>query len=96
LGVGQYNASNLKVQPAYGLWARHVMDLTVKNCSFNYEQPDGRYAIYLDDVINAAITACKMERPAGNEEVIKLKNSTSVHIDNVSYLEPGNNSALAK
>jgi polygalacturonase len=96
LGVGQYNASNLKVQPAYGLWARHVMDLTVKGCSFNYEQRDGRYAIYLDDVINAAITACKMERPAGNEEVIKLKNSTKVHIENVSYLEPGRNSAPAK
>ncbi|HEX6429879.1 MAG TPA: endopygalactorunase, partial [Niastella sp.] len=96
LGVGQYNAANLKVQPAYGLWARHVMDLTVKGCSFNYEQPDGRYAVYLDDVINAAITACKMERPAGNEEVIKLKNSTKVRIENVSYPEPGRNSAPAK
>lgn len=53
LGVGQYNASNLKVQPSYGLWARHVKDLTVKNSSFRYEKPDGRHAIFLDDVINA-------------------------------------------
>lgn len=96
LGVGQYNASNLKVQPSYGLWARHVMGLTVTGCSFNYEQPDGRYAIYLDDVINAEITACKMERPAGNEEVIKLKNASRVRIDNVSYIERGSNIPPAK
>ena len=30
LGVGQYNVSNLKVQPSYGIWARHIMGLTVK------------------------------------------------------------------
>jgi polygalacturonase len=50
LGVGQYNASNLGVQPSYGLWARHVSGLSIKGCTFNYEKPDGRYAIYLDDV----------------------------------------------
>jgi polygalacturonase len=87
LGVGQYNASNLKVQPSYGLWARHVMDLTVKNCSFNYEQPDGRYAVFLDDVIGARFSAVKMVRPAGNEEVIKCKNSPNVRIDNIMYLK---------
>lgn len=53
LGVGQYNASNLKVQPSYGLWARHVKDISLNNCSFRYERPDGRHAIFLDDVINA-------------------------------------------
>jgi hypothetical protein len=40
LGVGQYNASNLKLQPSYGLWARHVQGLTVTNSSFNYEKTD--------------------------------------------------------
>jgi hypothetical protein len=72
------------------------MDLTVKGCSFNYEQPDGRYAVYLDDVLHAEITGCKMERPAGNEEVIKLKNSTKIHIDNISYPGPDRNIAPAK
>ena len=59
LGVGQYNASNLKTQPSYGLWARHVDGLTVTNCSFNYEKPDGRYPVFLDDVLNEKITGVK-------------------------------------
>lgn len=59
LGVGQYNVSNLKVQPAYGLWVRHVKGLTVKNCRFAFEKPDGRYAIYLDDVSGATISNIK-------------------------------------
>lgn len=86
LGVGQYNASNLKVQPSYGLWARHVMDLTVKNCSFNYEKNDGRYALFLDDVIGAQISEIKTMRSAGNAEIIKLKNAPGIQIKNVEYL----------
>src|SRR5688572_19378964 len=87
LGVGQYNASNLKVQPSYGLWARHVMGLTVKGCSFNYENRDSRYALFLDDVIGAQISGVKMVRPADNNSVIKLKNSSNIQIDNVLYYQ---------
>lgn len=71
LGVGQYNASNLKVQPSYGLWARHVKGLTVTKSSFNTEKPDGRYAIFLDDVKGAKIAEVK-------STLIKLKNSTDI------------------
>lgn len=59
LGVGQYNVSNLGVQPSYGIWARLVQKLTVRNCSFGCEQPDGCYAVYLDDVIEAIIPGLK-------------------------------------
>ncbi|HEY1200697.1 MAG TPA: endopygalactorunase, partial [Niastella sp.] len=88
LGVGQYNASNLKVQPAYGLWARHVMDLTVKNSSFNYEKTDGRYALFLDDVIGAQLLEVKTVKPGDNRDVIKLRNSPQVHLNNISYHLP--------
>lgn len=81
LGVGQYNASNLKVQPSYGLWARHVMGLTINQSSFNYETSDSRYALFLDDVIGAQIAAVKMVRPTGNNTVIKCKNATDVNIE---------------
>lgn len=81
LGVGQYNVSNLKVQPSYGLWARHVKSLSVKDCSFNYEQPDGRYAIYLDDVLGAKVNAVKMMPGKENETVIKLNGSKDVTVD---------------
>ncbi len=85
LGVGQYNASNLKVQPSYGLWARHVAGLTVKGCTFNYEKTDSRYTIFLDDVTSAQIADIKMVRASDNDAVIKLKNSTGVTIENSIY-----------
>jgi polygalacturonase len=94
LGVGQYNASNLKVQPSYGLWARHVMGLTIKESSFNYEKRDSRYALFLDDVIGANISTVKMVRATDNNSVIKFKNASAVKIDNVFYYEDQWNNAL--
>jgi polygalacturonase len=87
LGVGQYNVSNLKVQPAYGLWARHAMNLTVTNCSFNYEQRDSRYALFLDDVIGARISAVKMVRAQDNDHVITVNNSPQVIITDSIYYD---------
>ncbi|WP_316820471.1 glycosyl hydrolase family 28-related protein [Pedobacter gandavensis] len=85
LGVGQYNVSNLKVQPSYGLWARHVMGLTVKKSSFNYEKRDNRYVMFLDDVIGAALSELKMVKPMDNPRVIGLKNASQVKIDKIFY-----------
>lgn len=87
LGVGQYNASNLKTQPAYGLWVRHAADLTVNNCGFNTELADGRYAIFLDDVKGAKITGNKMVKAANNPAVIRLKNASAVSIDQNTYFD---------
>jgi polygalacturonase len=85
LGVGQYNASNLKVQPSYGIWARHVSGLTIQSCSFNYEKRDSRYTFFLDDVKGAKISSVKTVCANDNEKVIKLKNSTNVSADNITY-----------
>lgn len=87
LGVGQYNASNLKVQPSYGIWARHVKDLTVKDCSFNYEKRDSRFAIFLDDVVGAKISAVKMVRANDNNTVIRLKNSSEIKTENIVFYQ---------
>jgi hypothetical protein len=87
LGVGQYNASNLKLQPSYGLWARHVQGLMVTNCSFNYETPDNRYAIFLDDVIGARINSIKMMKAKEMAAAIKWKNSSNVSLENVVYYQ---------
>jgi polygalacturonase len=87
LGVGQYNASNLRVQPSYGLWARHVKGLTVNKSSFNYEKKDLRHVIFLDDVIGATISSVKMVKPGDNIPVVKLKSSSAVSIDNSTVYE---------
>jgi len=85
LGVGQYNVANLKIQPSYGLWARHVKGLTIQDCSFNYEKRDSRYALLLNDVVGAKISSVKMVRASDNVSVIKLKNSSEVSIKNTVY-----------
>jgi polygalacturonase len=81
LGVGQYNASNLKLQPSYGLWARHVKGLTVKQCSFSYEKIDGRYAIFLDDVIGGNITHNRVTLSDLNMTMVKFKDSPGVTVN---------------
>jgi polygalacturonase len=85
LGVGQYNASNLKLQPSYGLWARHVAGLSVTNSTFNYEKPDNRYVIFLDDVIEAKINGIKVMKSKENSSGIKLRNSSNIKIENAVY-----------
>jgi polygalacturonase len=85
LGVGQYNVSNLKTHPSYGLWARHVMGLTVQKSSFNYEKRDSRYVVYLDDVIGAQLSDLKMVKPTDNPTLIGLKNASQLKIDNIVY-----------
>jgi polygalacturonase len=92
LGVGQYNVSNLKVQPAYGLWARHAMNLTVSNCTFNYEARDGRYALFLDDVIGARVSSVKMVRARSTDGVIAARDSSDVIIEgSIDYEDSWNN-----
>lgn len=87
LGVGQYNVSNLKTQPSYGLWARHVSGLAIKECSFNYERRDSRYAIFLDDVKGAGVSGSKMVKAGDNKKVIGLKNSSGISISNTTYFD---------
>jgi len=85
LGVGQYNVANLKIQPSYGLWARHVKGLTIKDCSFNYEKRDSRYPLFLNDVLGAKISSVKMVLASDNPSAIKLKNSSGVSVEKVIY-----------
>jgi len=85
LGVGQYNVSNLKVQPSYGIWARHVKNLTVKNSTFNYEKRDSRYAIFLDDVVGANLSSLKIVRASDNNTIIKLKDASALSTENIIY-----------
>ncbi|HEY8995318.1 MAG TPA: hypothetical protein VIM71_11690, partial [Lacunisphaera sp.] len=85
LGVGQYNASNLGVLPAYGLYARHVEGLKLINCSFNYERRDSTPALLLDDVIDAEFADVKLVRAQDQEVLIRLKDSREVSAEKVVY-----------
>jgi len=85
MGVGQYNVGDLKVQPSYGLWARHVEGITVKNSTFNYEKRDSRYALFFDDVTGANISAVKVVAPQDNHALMGLKNASGINVTNVTW-----------
>lgn len=87
LGVGQYNVANLKVQPSYGIWARHVNGLTIKNSSFNYEKRDSRYALFFDDVQGADLSSLRMVQAKDNDVVLKLRNSSDINVKKLSYFK---------
>ena len=87
LGVGQYNAANLGVLPAYGMYARHVEGLTVTKCSFNYETRDSRPAILLEDVVGARISDVKLVRAADQPTLVKLRGSRDVAMERAVYFE---------
>jgi len=85
LGVGQYNAADLKIQPSYGLWARHVKNISVNNCTFNYEKRDSRYVLFFDDVIGAGISHIKAVQAQDNAIVIGTKKAQNIQVSNSVY-----------
>jgi polygalacturonase len=85
LGVGQYNVSNLKVQPSYGLWARHVNGISISNCSFNFETTDNRYALFFDDVLDGKVSKIKLVKAQANPAVVKLKDCAAFTLEKMVY-----------
>lgn len=81
IGVGRYNVGDLKVQPAYGFWARHVKDFVLDNCRIETEKEDGRYAVVLDDVMGAGIKNLQVNGVNINKEKeLKMIRSSDVVI----------------
>ena len=50
LAIRQWNLRNLGIQPAYGLWVRHVKGFRMKDCTFTADLPDSRIPFLTDDV----------------------------------------------
>jgi hypothetical protein len=60
--------------PAYGLWARHVKGLKLKNISFHLKTNDLRPAFICEDGKDIEITDCKIPETKGAESIIRLVN----------------------
>ena len=80
IGVGRYNVGDLKIQPAFGFWARHVKGFILNNCKINAESKDGRYAVVLDDVIGAEINNLQVTKGITDKENVKAIRSQNVVI----------------
>lgn len=79
IGVGRYNVSDLKIQPAFGLWFRHVEGLEIDGCRLRAEQPDGRPAVVLDDVHDAVVRGLRVaEGSSDRPGVVSLRSERIV------------------
>ncbi|MFR8836211.1 glycosyl hydrolase family 28-related protein [Bacteroides nordii] len=78
IGVGRYNVGDLKIQPAFGFWARHVKGFLLKNCHITSEQPDGRYAVVMDDVIGGEIENLQVDKGISDKDEVKLINCEDI------------------
>ena len=67
--------SNFGILPAYGLYARHVRGLTVRNVTFTLRSEDGRPAVVLDDVDTATFSEFKAPVKAGVAMFVKVTNT---------------------
>ncbi|PYJ52687.1 MAG: glycoside hydrolase, partial [Verrucomicrobia bacterium] len=60
--------------PAYGLYCRHLDGLVLDGINLDFEEPDSRPAIVLDDVANADLRALAAKPPEGDGPVVRLQN----------------------
>lgn len=66
--------------PAYGLYVRHVKNLTLNNVQFNLAQQDARAAIWLEDVHGMHATGLKTDTSFGKATQVRQINTSGVSI----------------
>jgi len=66
--------SNWGILPAYGLYARHVENLYLRNIEMHYIVEDTRYPIVLDDVVHGEVTGIDVSRAEHVEAVVCVTN----------------------
>ena len=71
--------------PAYGLYVRHVKNLTLDNVQFTLEKPDARPAIWLEDVHQ--FRGENIQSPKANTTWLKQVNTTQVQITNYTEIK---------
>jgi hypothetical protein len=70
--------------PAYGIWARHVSGLTLKNISFTVDSTDLRPALIVEDGKNIQVSNSQFPTFEGTEAVIRLEGVKAASIQQIS------------
>ena len=66
--------------PAYGIWARHVKGLKLRNVTFTLDSHDVRPAFVCEDGSNIELNNWKIPATTGAEAIIRLENVTKATI----------------
>ncbi len=69
--------------PAYGIWARHVKNLQLRNITFKLAANDLRPAFVCEDGQNVALANWNIPATQGAEAVIRLENVTGATVSGV-------------
>lgn len=80
--------------PAYGVWARHVNGLKLKNISFRLKENDLRPAFVCEDGKDIEVTGWNIPTTTGTKAVIRLENVAGAVISNNKVA--GSGSAFVK
>jgi polygalacturonase len=73
---GEYpEPSMFGILPAYGLYARHVQGLTMRNVKFSYDTEDERPPVVLDDVHDSNFSAFSAMAKAGTPMFVLVTNA---------------------
>lgn len=72
--------------PAYGVWARHVSGLKLKNIRFLIKQNDLRPAMVCEDGKDIEVTDWNIPATTGSEAIIRLENVAGAMISNNNVL----------
>ncbi len=88
IGVGRYNVGDMKVQPAYGFWFRHVDGVKMENISVRAEKNDGRYTVYFDDVANANVIGLEVIGNTNRREHVGVVRSHNINVSVVGTSGP--------
>lgn len=63
------------ILPAYGMYLRHVDNVTLKDITTKFIVPDTRHAVVLDDVNNITLEQVKFDIVSGVEEIALVTNN---------------------
>lgn len=88
IGVGRYNVGDLKIQPAYGFWFRHVDGVKMDNVTVRAEKADGRYPVYLDDVAHADIKVLEVIGNRNSREHVGTVRSSDISVSSAGASAP--------
>jgi hypothetical protein len=67
--------SNFGILPAYGLYARHVRGLTIRNLALTTALEDERPPVVLDDVDTATVAGLKAPVKIGSPMIVRVTNT---------------------
>lgn len=70
--------------PAYGIWARHVKNLTLKNIKFNLNANDLRPALICEDGKGIQVLNWKLPETKDGESIIRFEGVHDATVENVS------------